>query len=119
MQPRITSGPLTGRGPEGTWYLMKHVVADDHAAPIISGPLLKPLVLFHPNPYVAMNSICFYQPSQMMTVFSDGTTRSPFICNRPPLMPIGCGRQHTSWDGALECVEVMEILNLTSREGIS
>jgi hypothetical protein len=39
MQPRITSGPLTGRGPGGTWYLMKHVVADDHAAPIISGPL--------------------------------------------------------------------------------
>ena len=58
-----------------------------------------------------MDSICFYQPPQNMTTFSNEATR---FRDPPAFMPTGSGRQHTKWDDALECVEIVEVVDLTS-----
>ena len=63
-----------------------------------------------------MDSICFYQPSQAMAASSNKATRSPFIRGRAAAMPSGGGRQHATWDAALECLEVVEIVDLTASD---
>ena len=60
-----------------------------------------------------MDSICFYQPLRTMPAFSEKATRSHGL---PVFMPTARDRQRTNWGGALEAVEVMEVVDLTGSE---
>ncbi len=49
-----------------------------------------------------------------MAASSNKASRFPFIRGRPTAMPSGGRRQQATWDAALECVEVVEIVDLTA-----